>query len=83
MTTPPGANNGVGIIIVGDAATKIPLRDKAMFLDPRFADRGSLRGRVRGLGGNKNRAHSVHASTGDLSIHQYYLAHQTKQLLLL
>ena len=56
MTTPPGANNGVGIIIAGDAATKIPLRDKAKFLDPRFAGRGSLRGRVRALGCNKNRA---------------------------
>ena len=43
MTTPPGANNGVGIILAGDAATKIPLRDKAKFLDPRFIIYSSLK----------------------------------------
>ena len=59
MTTPPGANNGVGIILAGDAATKIPLRDRAKLLYAKFSGRGSLRGRVRGIGGNENRAPSL------------------------
>ena len=54
MTAPPGTNNGVGIILAGEAATEISLRDRA-----KFSASGSFMGRVTGIECNKNGALSV------------------------